>query len=198
MANNGEQAPSGFKLGISLNKPHLLLPGELSWWTEIHSNYIRTQDYECWHIIKNGDYVIDPILDLKNYTSLEFGRLEKNHKEKQLILNGITRQDVDKVMLISSAKEVWEAIYTLHQGSKDDQASLKFDPQRQLHSFAMKVGESVSSYHSLFQILCDNMKVSNADMEKVDISLPFIHGMDSRFTTSKRIMLMSKEADKLA
>ena len=31
MVNNGDHAPSGFKLGISLSKPHLLLPGELSW-----------------------------------------------------------------------------------------------------------------------------------------------------------------------
>lgn len=30
-------------------------------------------------------------------------------------------------MSISSANEVWETILTLHQGSKDDQASLKFD-----------------------------------------------------------------------
>lgn len=42
------------------------------------------------------------------------------------------------------------------------------------------------------------MKAANVDMEKVDISLPFIHGVDSRFTTSKRIMLMSKEAQSLS
>ena len=114
MVNNGDQAPSGFKLGISLNKPHLLLPGELSWWMEIHSNYIRTQDYECWHIIKHGDYVIDPKLELKNYTGQEFGRLKKNHKAKQLNLNGLTRQEVDKVISISKAKKVWEAIQTIH------------------------------------------------------------------------------------
>ena len=55
MVNNGDHAPSGFKLGISLNKPHLLLSDELSWWTEIHSNYIRTQDHKRWDIIVNGD-----------------------------------------------------------------------------------------------------------------------------------------------
>ena len=117
---NNDHTPSCFKLGISLSKPHLLLLGELPWWKDIHSNYIQTQDYECWHIIEHGDYVIGKEIDLKNYTSLEFGRLENNHKAKQLILNGLTRLDVDKVMSIPTTKEVWEAIQILHKVSKDD------------------------------------------------------------------------------
>ena len=71
---------------------------------EIHSNYIRTQDYECWHIIQNGDYTITKEIALDKYTSLDFCKLEKNHKAKQLILNRLTRQDVDKVMSIPMAK----------------------------------------------------------------------------------------------
>ena len=64
MVNNGDDAPSGFKLGVSNIKPHLLIPGELSLWTEFHSMYIKSQDYECWHIIERGDYVIDPALEV--------------------------------------------------------------------------------------------------------------------------------------
>ena len=59
--------------------------------------------------------MIDKGIELDKYTSVEFGRLEKNHKAKQLILNGLTRLDVDKVMSIPTAKEVWEAIQDLAQ-----------------------------------------------------------------------------------
>ena len=141
--------------------------------------------------------MIDKGIDLDKYTSVEFGRLEKNHKAKQLILNGLTRLDVDKVMSIPTAKEVWEAIQVLHKGSKDDQMTLRFDLQREFHSFTMKNGETIGSYHSRFQILCDKMKASGIDMSTVNTSLPFIHGVDARYTTSKRIMLMSKEAQSL-
>ena len=112
--------------------------------------------------MKHGDYVIDPKLELKNYTGLEFGRLEKNHKAKQLILNGLTRQDVEKVMSISTTKEVWEAIQTMHKGSEDDRDNLMFDLECEFHAFKLKAGESVSSYHSFFQILCDKMKAPRA------------------------------------
>ena len=68
--------------------------------------YIQSQDYECWHIIERGDYVIDPALEVQNYTSREFNLIAKNHRAKQLILDGLTSHDVDKVRSISSAKEV--------------------------------------------------------------------------------------------
>ena len=47
-----------FSIGISLSKPHVLKYGQLAWWLEMHAIYIRTQDYQCWFIIENGDYEI--------------------------------------------------------------------------------------------------------------------------------------------
>ena len=72
---HGEKTPSGYNLGISLSKPHILVRGELSWWTQAHANYIRTQDYECWFIIENGDNKIDENLAKDKYTSIQFGQL---------------------------------------------------------------------------------------------------------------------------
>ena len=195
---HGEKTPSGYNLGISLSKPHILVRGELSWWTQAHANYIRTQDYECWFIIENGDNKIDENLAKDKYTSIQFGQLEKNTKARQLILNGLSREDMDKVMSIPTAKEMWEAIQVLHRGSKDDQNALQFELNREFHSFSMKSGEAVGSYHSRFQTLCDKMKASGIDMDKVNVALPFIHGVDSRFTTTKRVMLMTREAQSLS
>ena len=56
---NDKGNSSNFTLGISLNKHHVLLPGELDWWINMQSNYIKTQDYECWQIIEFGDKKVD-------------------------------------------------------------------------------------------------------------------------------------------
>ena len=69
---------------------------------------------------------------------------------------------MDKVMSIPTAKEMWEAIQVLHRGSKDDQNALQFELNREFHSFSMKDRESVGSYHSRFQTLCDKMKASGS------------------------------------
>ena len=60
----------------------------------------------------------------------------------------------------------------------------------------MANNEDVSTYHSRFQILCDRMKASAVKMDDLDISIAFIHGADARFTSTKRIILMSVEAQK--
>lgn len=189
---------SNFNLGISLTKPHLLMQGELSWWINMHSNYIKTQDYECWHIIENGDHVISKEIPKDKYTAAEYGKLEKNFKAKQLILNGLTRNDVDKVMSISTAHEMWKAIQVMHKGSDDMKNNLKFELQRDFHSFKMSDKESVSDYHSRFQILCDKMKAAEIKLDELHPSLAFIHGASERFETSKRIMLMTKEAQTMS
>ena len=56
MGNNKDKY--GFSLGISLTKPHALENGQLAWWCDMHETCIRTQDYQCWYVIENGDYEI--------------------------------------------------------------------------------------------------------------------------------------------
>ena len=163
MVNNGDHAPSGFTLGVSLIKPHLLILGELSLWKELHSMYIQSQDYECWHIIERGDYVIDPALEVQNYTSRELDLVAKNHRAKQLILDGLTSDDMEKVRSISSAKEVWKEIQLMHQGYDNHMLDLIGE----FHSFQAQTGESISSYMARFLVLFDKLKAVRIDMTKV-------------------------------
>ena len=135
MSTHDDLVSSGFTLGVSF-KPNLLFPGELFLWMEFHSNYIKSQDYECWHIIERGDYVIDPALEVHNYTSREIHRIAKDHKERQLILDGLTSSDVEKVRSISTAKEMWREIQLLHQDSDNHMLDLLVE----FHSFQAQTG----------------------------------------------------------
>lgn len=86
----------------------------------------------------------------------------------------------------------------IHAGSTDQQNIVKHNLLKHLHSFEMTKSEDVSQYHSRFQILCDRIKASKVKMDDLDPSLAFIHGVDSRFSTTKRITLMSAESQKLS
>ena len=86
----------------------------------------------------------------------------------------------------------------IHAGSIDKQNLIKHDLIKELIGFQMTNQEDVYSYHSHFQILIDRMKATKVNMEHLNESLAFIHGVDSRFATTKRIILMSAEAQKLS
>ena len=91
--------------------------------------------------------------------------MEKNFKAQQLIMNGLTRKDVDKIMFVAMAKEMWAAIKAMHTGSEDMVNNRKFDLQREFHAFKMSEDETVSDYHSRFQILCDKMTAAKVKLE---------------------------------
>ena len=128
----------------------MLENGQLAWWYEMHETYIRTQDYQCWFVIENGDYVITE-KDQSKWDVAEFRLLEKNAKAKQLILNGLHRCEIDKVMHIKSAKDIWAALKVIHAGSIDQQKLIKHDLLKQFIGFQMTDKEDVSTYHSRFQ-----------------------------------------------
>ena len=54
---------NNFTLGISLNKPHVLLPGELDWWINMQSNYIKAQAHSelDFRINSLEDFTIDKL-----------------------------------------------------------------------------------------------------------------------------------------
>ena len=183
-------------LGRSLTKPHVLKYGQLAWWLETHEIYIRQQDFQCWYVIEHGDYIIAE-KDHSKWDEKEFRLLEKNAKAKQLILNGLSRGDMDKVMHLKSAKDIWKEIQVIHAGSEDHQELILHDLLKEFVGFVMKPNESVSSYHSRFQTLIDRMHASKVNMEHLNPILSFIRGVDLRFTTTKKIVLMSTEAQKL-
>src|ERR1044071_1932124 len=124
--------------------------------------------------------------------------MEKNFKARQLIMNGLTRKDVDKVMSVTTAKDMWAAIKAMHTESEDMVNNKKFDLQREFHAFKMGEDETVSDYHSRFQILCDKMTAATVKLEDWEKSHALIHGVNSKFETTKRIMLMTQEAKGLA
>ena len=183
-------------LGRSLTKPHILKYGQLAWWLEVHEVYIRQQDFQCWYVIEHGDYIMAE-KDHSKWDEKEFRLLEKNAKAKQLILNGLSRGDMDKVMHLKSAQEIWKEIQVIHAGSKDHQDLIKHDLLTEFIGFVMKPNELVSAYHSRFQVLIDRMRASKVNMEHLNPSLSFIRGVDSRFTTTKKIVLMSPESQKM-
>src|ERR1044071_311787 len=95
-----------FKLGISTNKPHLRKKGEEVWWTRCKESHIKTNDCQCLRIIENGDIPIDLAMKEVDWKPEHYVSLEKNAKARHFILNGLGREDIDKVIGIPTTKGI--------------------------------------------------------------------------------------------
>ena len=185
---------SSFTLGISPTKPHQLLPGELDWWLGVHTTYIKTQDFQCWRVIELGDEEIPESVKVKyDWKPEHYAIMDKNSKAHQLILCGLTRTDIDKVINIKMAKEMWAAIITIHRGSEDMRGHRKFILLREFHAFKMLLGESVSDCQSRFTILVDKLSATGTTIPTNEQALQVIYAMSDKYELTRRVALMSKD-----
>ena len=69
-------------------------------------SHIKTNDYQCWRIIENGDIPVDLTMKEVDWKPEHYVSLEKNAKARQLILNGLGREDMDKVIGVPTAKGI--------------------------------------------------------------------------------------------
>jgi len=177
-----------FSLGISINKPHLRKAGEEEWWEKTMESYISTNDYQCWRVILNGNGVVDLNKPEADWTPADYTTMEKNAKARQYILNGLGREDMDKVLHIDNAKGMWNALKEMHEGSDELKASRKFQLQGEYHSFKMNDNESVSEYYSRFQRLTSKLTNAGVVLEDTSKALVIVNGLTEKFSLIKGIM----------
>src|ERR1044071_4009109 len=177
-----------FDLGISTNKPHLRKKEEEAWWAKCMESHIKTNDYQCWRIMENGDIPVDLTMKEVDWKPEHYMSLEKNAKARQLILNGLGREDMDKVIGVPTAKEIWKALKEMHEGSKELQESRKLALQGEYHRFSMEETETISEYYSRFTRLITKLSTAGVEVEETSKSMVIIDGLNSKFLLIKEIL----------
>src|ERR1044071_2479602 len=174
-----------FDLGISTNKPHLRKKGEEECWARFMESHIKTNDYQCWRIIENGDIPVDLNMKEVDWKPKHYVSLEKNAKARQLIFNGLGREDMDKVIGVPTTKGIWKALKEIHEGSKELQESRKFALQEEYHKFSMEETEIISEYYSRFTRLITKLSTSGVEVEETSKSMMLIDWLNFKFLLIK-------------
>src|ERR1044071_8793354 len=180
--------PNQFDLGISTNKPHLRNKGEEVWWEKCMESHIKTNDYQCWRVVEKGDGYVNLSQAEAEWKPEHYVTLKKNAKARQFILNGLGREDMDKVISIPTAKEMWKALKEMHEGSEELKRSRKFALEGEFHTFKMLETESISEYYSRFTRLAAKLTAAGVTLDDVSKSLVIINGLNSKFSLIKGIL----------
>ncbi|XP_070036221.1 uncharacterized protein [Nicotiana tomentosiformis] len=85
-----------------------------------------TGDFELWDVICNGPYVSTKKLrdfaitmpkNRKEYNDADRKAVEKNFRAKNIFVCGIGPDEYNRISSCQSAKEIWEALQTAHEGT---------------------------------------------------------------------------------
>ncbi len=91
------------------NKPHIFNGVDFDYWKKMMESYITSQDYDIWLKVANV-YVIPDRIEIATQNT----DFENNFKARNIILNGISRSDFDRVSHLATTNEIWKALNDFH------------------------------------------------------------------------------------
>ncbi|KAK1648668.1 hypothetical protein QYE76_066473 [Lolium multiflorum] len=156
-------------------------------WKSSMESHIRSCSVELWEIILHGyREPQDPI----RLTSTEFYNRQLNASARDKIRSGINRKLLDQVNDIGSAKELWDRIVVLTEGTDLIQSSLYETAKQEAHRFMIREGESLADAYARLGAL--KVRIKGLGAEKYDDGFE----MNEGFIKSKVIaMIAVKQED---
>ncbi|XP_070026436.1 uncharacterized protein [Nicotiana sylvestris] len=124
------------------------------------------KDLELWDIICDGPHVpmkklgeTGPMVlkDKKEYSDIDRKAVEKNYRTKKILVCGIGPDEYKRVSVCGSAKEIWEALQTAHEGTTQVKQSKIDMLTTEYELFRMKDDESIQDMHTRFTSIINKL-----------------------------------------
>ncbi|KAK1616000.1 hypothetical protein QYE76_021517, partial [Lolium multiflorum] len=156
-------------------------------WKSAMESHIRSCSVELWELIVHGHR--EP-QDPTRLTSTEFYNRQLNASARDKIRSGINRKLLDQVDDIVSAKELWDRIVVLQEGTDLIQSSLYETAKQEAYQFMIRDGESVFDAYARLGAL--KVRIKGLGAEKYNDGFE----MNEAFIKSKVIaMIAVKQED---
>ena len=131
--------------------------------------HVRSIDGECWKIIINGDLKVTQAnnkpVPFELHSVEDYKKDEKNNKALKLVTSGLSQSDRRKVLASDTAKEKWDALAKIYQGSEDVKRDRISALLQDYDNFAMGDGESIEEFQARFLTLINSLSYLGEKIE---------------------------------
>ncbi|XP_070008476.1 uncharacterized protein [Nicotiana sylvestris] len=119
-------SPPNFEEGQSTYRPPRFNGQYYGWWKTRMRDYIMVEDSELWDVICDRPFVpmktvgkgtVTVVKRRKEYNDADRKAIEKNFRAKKILVCGIELDEYNSISACQSAKEIWEALQTAHEGT---------------------------------------------------------------------------------
>ncbi|XP_075082561.1 uncharacterized protein LOC142166868 [Nicotiana tabacum] len=159
-------APPNFEEGQSTYRPPRFNEKYYGWWKTRMHDFIMAEDSELWDVICDEPFVLtknlgDPTVAIpktrKEFNDADRKAIEKNFRAKKILVCGIGPDKYNKISACQSAKEIWEALQTAHEGTTQVKQSKIDMLTTEYELFKMKDDESIQDMHTRFTSIINEL-----------------------------------------
>ncbi|XP_070037207.1 uncharacterized protein [Nicotiana tomentosiformis] len=118
--------PPNFEEGQSMYRPSRFNDQYYGWWKKRMHDFIMAEDSELWDVICDGPFDPMKIVDegtttipkpRKEFNDADRKAIKKHFRAKKIFVCGIGPDEYNCISACQSAKEIWEALQTAHEGT---------------------------------------------------------------------------------
>nr|XP_018629411.1 uncharacterized protein LOC108946727 [Nicotiana tomentosiformis] len=155
-----------FEEGQSTYRPPRFNGQYYGWWNTRMHDFIMAEDSELWGVICDSTFVPtkkvgDPAVTVpktrKVFNDADRKAIEKYFHAKKILVCGIGPDEYNMISACQSAKEIWEALQTAHEGTTQVKQSKIDMLTTEYELFRMKDDEFIQDMHTRFTSIINEL-----------------------------------------
>ncbi|XP_070039334.1 intracellular protein transport protein USO1-like [Nicotiana tomentosiformis] len=159
-------APPNFEEGQSTYRLPRFNGQYYGWWKTRMHDFIISEDSNLCDVIYDRPFVPtknlrDPAVSIpktrKEFNDADRKAIEKNFRAKKILICGIGPDEYNRISACQSAKEIWEALQTAHEGTTQVKQSKIDMLTTEYEIFRMKDDESIQDMHTCFTSIINEL-----------------------------------------
>ncbi|XP_074556829.1 uncharacterized protein LOC141812719 [Curcuma longa] len=160
------------KEGHSTTRPPYFEGSNFTYWKSHMEYYLRTE-VDMWFSVTEG--FSEPtdengrVLESSRWSADQKWKSQANAKAVVTMQCGLSFEQLIKVGPFRSAKELWDKLIELNEGTKDSRVAKRDLLINQMQNFLMKEGETVSQLHGRFKELLNGLHAIGERLENRDL-----------------------------
>ncbi|XP_070015401.1 uncharacterized protein [Nicotiana sylvestris] len=199
-------APPNFEEGQSTYRPPKFNGQYYGWWKTRMHNFIMAKDCELWDIICDGSYVPTKVLEelpfsmaktSKEYTKADKKAMEKNFCAKKILECGIGPEEYNKISTCDTAKEIWEALQTAHEGTTQVKQSKIDMLTTEYELFKMRDDKSIQDMHKRFTSIINELHSLGETIPRNKLVRKILSFLPSSWESKVNAITKSKDLQEL-
>lgn len=124
-------------------------------------NYIKAENYQAWLVVEDGPYIpYKTVVDGDKTTKIlkekhelddeDYKKIELNHRAMKCLYNGICQDEYEKISSLESAKEIWDYLIVVNEGTAQVKKTRTRLLLREYELFEMDPKESIQDMFTRF------------------------------------------------
>nr|XP_016450027.1 PREDICTED: uncharacterized protein LOC107774884 [Nicotiana tabacum] len=164
------------------------------------------EDSELWDVICDGPFVPmktigEPEVSVpktkKEYNDADRKAIEKNFRAKKILICGIGLDKYNRISACQSAKEIWEALQTKHEGTTHVKQSKIDMLTTEYELFRMKDDESIQDMHTRFTSIINKLHSLGEIIPRNKLVRKILYVLPSSWESKVNAITEAKDLQKL-